>query len=162
MKKLGKIALGLCGIVIIGLVGLYVVNQPPSIKYLKEHPEEFRFENYWSNNQAQTAINELFSTRTSKKDLDSVFINGNGFKESVPWINTGTTTQVVKEPITEDYNIFYFRADKENIRKGYFVIAVFTRDHSLKENLIYGYATGKGGFTFLVNMLVGAKGEGNE
>lgn len=53
-----KFVLALWGVLTIGGASLYVMNQPPSIEYLKEHPEKFSFEGFKANVQAEQFVDK--------------------------------------------------------------------------------------------------------
>jgi hypothetical protein len=76
--KVGKkrrYIVGVIAVLVIGVGGWYLANQPPSIEYLKEHPEELRFSGYDSLINFQNVLQVLFPKGTSRSEVEEILID---------------------------------------------------------------------------------------
>lgn len=83
MKKTGYTALVFLSVLVVGVAGFYVLNKPPSIEYLKEYPEEFRFEDFASKELLHEAVSSLFAEGSRRSLVEEYLISKRGFDKSL-------------------------------------------------------------------------------
>ncbi|MCB1986660.1 MAG: hypothetical protein H6936_08680 [Burkholderiales bacterium] len=100
------------GLAIIIIGGLnYLFNQPPSVEYLKEHPEEFRFEKFENINELDCTLRELLPVGIPKEEVNNLLIDTAGaFKTLEYYEDKEKKWQARQED--KEYQIVYFAADK--------------------------------------------------
>ncbi len=74
-KKVLWIVLG--ALILVG-TGFYMLNQPPSIEYLKEHPEEFQFEVFHDYKSFSNSVDQILSDGMSKSEVENIFVEHAG------------------------------------------------------------------------------------
>lgn len=75
-------SLAIAGFLVASVIALWVLNQPPSIGYIKAHPQAFHLGAPWSVAYAEEVLNSLFPVGTSKGDVDLFLVTQNNFIES--------------------------------------------------------------------------------
>ena len=77
-----KIILGFVAVIATIFWAHSMLRQPPSIEYLKQHPEEFRFEDYRNETNLQKTLQELFPIGTTRTDVENIVMDQAGFASS--------------------------------------------------------------------------------
>ena len=81
-------------------------NKPPSIEYLKQHPEEFRFEDYNGYKELIAALVHIFPEKTDRSYVEMVLKNQTKYDQMV------LIPSNVVEKNSEQHNQFLYEFKK--------------------------------------------------
>lgn len=74
MKKIFYTVLGISAVLVLSVAGFCALNQPPSIEYLRENPEAFRFEDYKNLQEISDTLRQLIPEGMAEEGVDSILL----------------------------------------------------------------------------------------
>ncbi len=130
------------------------INKPPSVAFFKNNPEQFSFEYFYTRKQFLQTLNEILHEGMSKKEVERLFLEKAGAKESIKTSYGDSYSIYRKENFSARWVCGIIRVERADLTTPDYVpkwevIVKYDEDKKLKkfklrknfkkEYLVYGY-----------------------
>lgn len=83
-RTMRKFFLAVLGVGLVGCAGIWSLNRPASIEYLRQHPDAFNLHHYHSAKEIEDTLNTIFPIGTARSSIDLVLADALNMAYSDP------------------------------------------------------------------------------